>query len=106
MESMPRSWSCPCFPSVSDGCVGERLHGREMKVGRGQHGYFRRGAEACQSLAALDPADLVAKFPRDPDVVILALRHMQDVGLLVAERRLPPLVVGKEFGIGLGDAGV
>src|SRR6266702_7657752 len=78
----------PLLASVPDGCVSERLHGREMKVGRGQHGHFRRAAEAGHSLAALDPAHLVAELPRDPDVVILALRHVQDLGLLVAERRL------------------
>src|SRR5882724_13114791 len=92
----------PLLASVPDGCVSERLHGREMKVGLGQRGYFRRAAEAGHSLAALDPAHLVAEFPRDPDVMILALRHMQYIGLLVAERRLASLVVGKEFRVGFG----
>ena len=77
-----------------------------MEIGLGQLSHFRRSAKTRLALAALDPADLVAKCSCDPDVVILALRHMQDVGLLVAESRLPSLVVGEEFGTWLGDAGL
>src|SRR3954454_24151145 len=77
--------------------VGERLQCREMEVRLGQRLHGRRAAEACHALTPLDPAHLVTELPRDPDVVILALRHVQNVGLLVAERRLAALVVGKEF---------
>src|SRR5258707_6745917 len=92
--------------SASNRGVGECLHRGEMEIGFCELRHFRRAAKTFPALAPLDPADLVAKLARNTDVVMLALRHVQDVGLLVAERRLPALVVGEEFRIGLGDAGV
>src|ERR1700722_15294269 len=89
-----------------DGCVRKGLHRREMKIGLGEIRHFRRSAKSRLTLAALDPADLVAEFSCDPDIVVLALGHMQDVGLLVAERRLPPFIVGEKFRIRFGDAGL
>jgi hypothetical protein len=50
-----------------------------MEIGLGQLPHFRRSAKTRLVLAALDPADLVAKRSRDSDVVILALRYVQDV---------------------------
>src|SRR6476620_722067 len=92
--------------SASDRGVGERLHGGEMKIGLCELRHLRRPAKTFHALAPLDPAHLVAKLSRDADVVVLALRNVQDFRLLVAERRLPALVVGEEFRIGFGDAGV
>src|SRR5882672_7445530 len=92
--------------SASDRGVGERLHGGEMKIGLCDLRHLRRAAKALHALATLDPADLVAKLAGDTDVVMLALRHVQDFGLLVAERRLPAFVVGEEFRIGFGNPGV
>jgi hypothetical protein len=68
--------------------------------------HSRRAAETGDALAALDPAHLVAKLSRDPDVVVLALRDVQNVGLLVAEGGLAPLVVGEELRVRLGNAGI
>src|SRR5882672_5760971 len=92
--------------SASNRGVGERLHRGEMKIWLGQLRHFGRAAKALHALTSLDPADLVAKLARNTDVVMLALRHVQDVGLLVAERRLPALVVGEEFRIGFRNSGV
>src|SRR2546423_13297380 len=92
--------------SASNRGVGERLHGGEMKIGFCELRHLRRSAKALHALAPLDPADLVAKLSGDTDVVMLALRHVQDFGLLVAERRLAALVVGEEFRIGFGNPGV
>ena len=77
-----------------------------MKIGFCELRHFRRSAKALHALAPLDPADLVTKLAGDTDVMMLALRHVQDFGLLVAERRLPPLVVGEEFRIWFGNPGV
>src|SRR5258707_14676720 len=92
--------------SASDRGVRERLHGGEMEIRLCELRHLRRTAKALHALAPLDPADLVAKLAGDTDVVVLALRHVQDFGLLVAERRLPALVVGEEFRIGFRNAGV
>ena len=77
-----------------------------MEIGFGQLRHFGRSAKTFHALAAFDPADLVAKLSRNPDVVILALRHVQDFGLLVAECRLPAFVESEEFRIRFGDAGI
>src|SRR3984885_2389458 len=90
----------------SDGCVRKGFHCWEMKIGLGEIGHLRRSAKSRLTLAALDPADFVAEFPRDPDIVVLALGHMQDVGLLVSERRLPAFVVGEKLRVRFGDAGL
>src|ERR1700722_3733593 len=90
---MPR----PSFRSAPNRRVGEGLHRREMKIGSGQFRHVRRAAKTVHPLAALDPAHLVAELAGDPDVVVLALCHVQYVGLLVAKGRLPPLVVSEEF---------
>src|ERR1700746_2747122 len=92
--------------SSTDGRVGEGLHGREMEIGFRQLRHFGLAAKACVALAPLDPADLVAEPARNPDVVMLALSHVQNIGLLVAEGRLPALVVGEEFGVRLCYPGV
>src|SRR5215216_117987 len=92
--------------SASDRGVGERLHRGEMKIGFCELRHLGRAAKALHALAPLDPADLVAKLSRDTDVVMLALRHVQNFELLVAERRLAALVVGKEFRIGFRNPGV
>src|SRR5579862_1479622 len=92
--------------SPADGCVGEGLHRGEMEIRFCQLRHLRRAAEASLTLATLDPADLVAELARNPDVVVLALRHMENIRLLVAEGRLPALVEGEEFGVRLGNAGV
>src|SRR3954452_10778706 len=92
--------------SASDRGVGERLHGGEMKIGLCELRHFRRAAKTFHALAPLDPADLVAELAGDTDVVMLALRHVQDFGLLVAERGLAALVIGEEFRIGFGNPGV
>src|SRR5258708_23383229 len=92
--------------SASNRGVGERLHGGEMEIGFCELRHLRRSAKALHALAPLDPADLVAKLSRDTDVVMLALRHVQNFGLLVAERGLAALVVGEEFRIGFCNAGV
>src|SRR5205807_6721306 len=91
--------------SASNRGVGERLHRGEMKIRFCELRHFRRSAKTLHALAPLDPADLVAKLAGDTDVVMLALRHVQDFGLLVAERRLPALVVGEEFRIGFRTPG-
>src|SRR5258708_2488472 len=85
--------------------VGERLERCKMKIRLGQRGDSRRSAKTLLPLAALDPADLVAKRPRDADVVVLALRHVQDFVLSVAMRRLASAIVREELRIGLGAAG-
>src|SRR5271168_4429456 len=64
--------------SASDGRVSERLQGREMEVGFGQLLDFGRAAESRYPLAPLDPAHFVAEPACDPDVVVLALSHMQN----------------------------
>src|SRR5437868_12671986 len=92
--------------SVSNRGVGERLHRGEVEIGLCELRHFRRAAKAFHALAPLDPADLVAKLAGDTDVVMLTLSHVQDFGLLVAERRLPALVVGEEFRIGFRNPGV
>src|SRR5438093_6756361 len=92
--------------SASNRGVGERLHRGEMEIGFCQLRHLRRAAKALHALAPLDPADLVAKLAGNTDVVVLALRHVQNFGLLVAERRLPALVVGKELRIGFRNPGV
>src|SRR5882672_687683 len=92
--------------SASDRGVGERLHGGEMEIGFCELRHLRRSAKTLHALAPLDPADLVAKLSRDTDVVMLALRHVQNFGLLVAECRLPALVVGEEFRIWFRNPGV
>src|SRR5215204_947578 len=92
--------------SASNRGVGERLHGGEMEIGFCELRHFGRAAKALHALPPLDPADLVAKLAGNTDVVMLALRHVQDFGLLVAKRRLPALVVGKEFRIGFCNPGV
>src|SRR6266540_1423012 len=92
--------------SASNRGVVECLHGGEMKIGFCQLRHLRGAAKALHALAPLDPADLVAKLAGDTDVVMLALRHVQDFGLLVAERRLPALVVGEEFRIGFGNPSI
>src|SRR6266516_16508 len=92
--------------SASNRGVGERLHGGKMEIGFCQFRHLRRAAETFHALAPLDPADLVAKLSGDTDVVMLALRHVQDFGLLVAKCRLPPLVVGEEFRIGFRNPGI
>src|SRR3954466_13536433 len=92
--------------SASDRGVGERLHGGEMEIRLCELRHLGRSAKTFHALAPLDPADLVAKLSRDTDVMVLALRHVQNFGLLVAERRLPALVVGEEFRIGLCNPGV
>src|SRR6266545_4548401 len=92
--------------SASDRGVGERLHRGEMEIGLCELRHFGRAAKTFHALAPLDPADLVAKLAGDTDVVVLALRHVQDFGLLVAERRLSALVVGEEFRIGFGNPSI
>src|SRR5258708_394938 len=84
MGSRPLSWRASPG-SVPNRRVGKGLHGREMKIGFCQRRDIRRSAESRQPLAALDPAHFVAELSRDPDVVVLALRNMQDIGLLIAE---------------------
>src|SRR6185312_12951864 len=64
----------------------------------------RRSAIALLPLAPLDPANGVAELLGDPDIVVLALRDMQDLVLLVAEGRLPAAVEGEELWIRLGLA--
>src|SRR5712691_4998906 len=92
--------------SVPNRRVGEGLHRCEMKIRLGQRRHVWRSTESLHALAAFDPAHLVAELTSDPDIVVLALSHMQNIGLLVAEGCLPALVVGKEFGIRFGDAGI
>ena len=53
-----------------------------------------------------DPASCVAQRFCDADVVVLALRDVQDFALLVAVCRLSPAVKGKEFGVRLGALGL
>src|SRR3954471_12963702 len=81
--------------SASNRGVGERLHGGEMEIGFCELRHFGRAARGFHALAPLDPADFVAKLPGNTDVVVLALCHVQNFGLLVAERRLAALVVGE-----------
>src|SRR3981081_4339695 len=103
MGSRPVSWP-RARPSVPNRRVGEGLHRSEMKIRLGQLRNFRRTTESHHALAALDPAHLVAELARDPDIMVLALRHMQDIGLLVAKGRLPTFVISEEFGVRLGGA--
>src|ERR1700756_5188340 len=93
-------------PALSaDRGVGEGLHGGEVEVRVCQLRHFRRTAETRLVLAPLDPADFIAELARDPDVVVLALCHVENIGLLVAKGRLPALVVGEEFRVRLCHAG-
>src|SRR5215831_3521817 len=104
-ESSPVSCRAHASSRSADSRVCKRLHGREMEIRLGQRLDSGRSAEPRHTLTSLDPADLIPEFAGDPDIMILALRHVQDVGLLVAERRLATLVVGEELRIGLGDTG-
>src|SRR5690606_4690577 len=49
-----------------------------------------------------DPAYIVAKRPGDSNVMILALRDVQDVLLSIAESRLPPQIEREEIRVWLG----
>src|SRR4051812_46884608 len=86
--------------------VGERLQRRKVEVRLGQRFHGGRAAEASHALTPLDPAYLVAELSRDSDIVVLALRDVQDVGLLVTQGGLAALVVGKELRIGFCNAGL
>ena len=72
---------------------GKPAERREVEVRRGDH-LGRGGApEALQTLATLDPADLDAELSRDADIVILALRDVDDLLLLEAVYGLPSEIV-------------
>src|SRR5580658_476093 len=71
-----------------------------MIVGLGVFG-LERAARPLEPLAPLDPADLVAKGPGDADIVILALRHMQDVLEHEASDAEPSAREAEEYRIGL-----
>src|SRR5262245_51865420 len=86
--------------------IGEGGQRREMIVRRRRLRHGRRCAKAFLSLPALDPTGGVAERLRHPDVVILALRRMQDLLLLEAMGRLPTAIVGEEQGIGLAALGL
>src|SRR6516162_2819827 len=77
-----------------------------MKIRFGEGFRHWRPAEALQALAPLDPAHFVAQFSRHADVVILALRDVQNLFLLVAERRLAAEVVSEEARVRLWILGL
>src|SRR6185312_6105659 len=84
--------------------VGELLERCEVEVGLRDRLRNGRATKTLQVVAALDPADLVPEFSRDADVVILALRDVQDLLLLEAVRGLPAEIEEEKARIGLGVA--
>jgi hypothetical protein len=64
---------------LSSTASARRRHGGEMEVRLGEALRLDRAAIALLGMAALDPAIGQAELSGDSDVVILALRDMQDV---------------------------
>ena len=86
--------------------VGQLGQGVEVVVRHGVLG-FDGAAGAGQAVAALDPAGGDTQLFGNANVVVLALRHVQVVGLLVAPGAFKAATgIGKVTGIGLFAQGV
>ena len=66
-----------------------------------REGRLQGAPRALHALPPLDPAHRVAELPRDADVVVLALRHMEDIGEPEAVAAEAAAREGEEFRIGL-----
>ena len=72
-----------------------------MVVGGGDGRRRRRRARALPAAAALDPADLEAEALRRADVVVLALRDVEEVRERIAMDALAPAAVREDLRVGL-----
>ncbi len=72
-----------------------------MVVGLGHARRHRRSTEGGLAGTALDPGCLVTELGRDPNVVVLALRHVKVVRQLVSVHALPTEAVREDLRVGL-----
>ena len=72
-----------------------------MEIRRRQFLDRNGAAEAAEALAALDPARRVAEGLGHADIVVLALRHMQDLVAPITRTADPPARKAEKIRIGL-----